>query len=216
MTYLPDQGPCYRCLFPHSAAGVAPNCAEAGVLGVLPGVLGALQATEVIKVILGIGAPLVGRLMTYDALAMEWHQFRFGRRSDCAVCGAEPSIRTPADSEAAGRGEPAGPWPRVKPLELQQLLAAGNGPRARAPLLVDVRERHEFAVGHVAGSVNIPLGDLSARIGELPPESPVIFLCRSGSRSRAACELAAGGGVRSVADLEGGVACLGRGHRPIH
>ena len=205
MTYLPDQGPCYRCLFPESAAGMAPNCAEAGVLGVLPGMLGALQATETIKVILGIGAPLVGRLMTYDALAMEWREFRFKRRADCAVCGTQPTIRTLADSAAACVSATAGNTKRVKPLELQRLLAAGSGAQGQAPVLIDVRERHEFAAGHLAGSVNIPLGELPRRLGELPAQSPLVFVCRSGNRSQTACQLSARGSVQTVIDLEGGL-----------
>ena len=205
MTYLPDEGPCYRCLFPQSSAAMAPNCAEAGVLGVLPGMLGALQATETIKVLLGIGVPLVGRLLTFDALAMEWHEFRFRRRADCAVCGATPSIRTLADSEATCRSESAGNWPRLKPAELQQLIAKKNGASDKSPVVVDVREKHEYAAGHLTGSVNIPLGDLATRFEELPADSAVVFICRSGGRSQAACELAARGGVRSVSDLEGGL-----------
>jgi molybdopterin/thiamine biosynthesis adenylyltransferase/rhodanese-related sulfurtransferase len=197
MTYLPGQGPCYRCLFPESAAGAAPSCAEAGVLGVLPGMLGALQATEAIKLLLNIGAPLVGRLMTYDALAMEWREFRFKRRTDCAVCGTTPTITSLADSAASCAANAPARWPRVNASELRQLLGAAT--------IVDVREVHEFQTGHLDGSVNIPLGDLSRRIGELPARSPVVFVCRSGRRSQTACELSARAGVQSVADLEGGL-----------
>ena len=127
MTYVPGRGPCYRCLFPESAAGVVPNCAEAGVLGVLPGVLGALQATEAIKLVLGIGEPLVGRLLTYDALAMQWREFRFTRRADCAVCGdaADHHFARRPCRRATGR---AG---RASDLGPQQLLAtAATGARA--------------------------------------------------------------------------------------
>jgi adenylyltransferase/sulfurtransferase len=205
MTYLPGQGPCYRCLFPESAAAAAPNCAEAGVLGVLPGMLGALQATEAIKLMLNIGAPLVGRLMTYDALAMEWREFRFKRRTDCAVCGATPTITTLADSAASCATNAPARWPRVNALELQQLLLGAGAARGELPLLVDVREGHEFVAGHLAGSVNIPLGELSRRLRELPANSPVVFVCRSGRRSQTACEISASGGVQAVADLEGGL-----------
>jgi adenylyltransferase/sulfurtransferase len=204
MTYVPGQGPCYRCLFPESAAGAAPSCAEAGVLGVLPGMLGALQATEAIKLLLNIGAPLVGRLMTYDALAMEWREFRFRRRDDCAVCGATPTITTLADSAASCATNAPARWPRVNADELRRLLGAVGGSEER-PTIVDVREIHEFQAGHLDGSVNIPLGELSHRIGELPAQAPVIFVCRSGRRSQSACELSAGAGIRRVADLEGGL-----------
>src|SRR5690606_19247542 len=98
MTYVPDRGPCYRCLFPEPPVdGLVPNCAEAGVLGVLPGVMGTLQATEAIKLIVGVGEPLLGRLLTYNALDMRFGEFRFSRRSDCAVCGDHPTIHEPAD-----------------------------------------------------------------------------------------------------------------------
>jgi adenylyltransferase/sulfurtransferase len=205
MTYMPDQGPCYRCLFPASSAAEAPSCAEAGVLGVLPGVLGALQATEAIKVLLGIGAPLVGRLMTFDALAMAWHEFRFQRRADCAVCGPMATIKTLSDSEAACRTPTPGPWPRLKPSELQQLIHVRDHTHADPPLLVDVREGHEYAAGHLTGSTNIPLSELANRLAELTTGSPVVFICRSGGRSSAACGLAARGGVQNVSDLEGGL-----------
>ena len=204
MTYVPGRGPCYRCLFPQSPAAMAPNCAEAGVLGVLPGVLGALQATETIKVLLAIGEPLVGRLLTFDALAMEWREFRFRRRTDCAVCGATPSIRTLSDSEATCRSGSAGQWPRLKPAELQHLIAKKRR-SDKSPVVVDVREKHEYAAGHLTGSVNIPLADLAARFEELPADSAVVLSCRSGGRSQAACELAARCGARSVSNLEGGL-----------
>ena len=201
MTYVPGRGPCYRCLFPESAAGVVPNCAEAGVLGVLPGVLGALQATEAIKVILGLGTPLLGRLLTYDALAMQWHEFHFKRREECAVCGTHPTIKTPADS--VGEQPARGPCRDLGPQQLRDLLDAA---RSGTPLtLVDVREPGEYAGGHLAGALNIPVGDLPRRHAEIPLEFPVVFVCRSGSRSRRACELAAGAGIQDAASLEGGL-----------
>jgi adenylyltransferase/sulfurtransferase len=204
MTYLPGQGPCYRCLFPQSAEGVVPNCAEAGVLGVLPGVLGALQATEAIKLILGLGAPLVGRLLTYDALAMQWREFRFAARADCAVCGAHPTITTLEQSAAACGDNSTRSVQRLKPRQLQRLLDQAAGDRA-ALTVVDVREPQEFAAGHLAGAVNIPLGDLPRRLAEIPAQWPVVFLCRSGVRSRTACELAMLAGFPGVTDLAGGM-----------
>lgn len=202
MSYVPDRGPCYRCLFPESAAGVAPNCAEAGVLGVLPGVLGALQATEAIKLVLGLGTPLVGRLLTYDALAMHWHEFSFKRREDCAVCGTHPTIKSLADSMAHGSA-PRGPCRAMAPHQLRALLDGED--RHMHITLVDVREPREYQVGHLRGAVNIPVGDLSRRRAEIPLEFPVVFVCRSGKRSQAACELAAGAGIEDPASLEGGM-----------
>jgi adenylyltransferase/sulfurtransferase len=216
MSYVPDQGPCYRCLFPRADASVAPSCAEAGVLGVLPGVLGALQATEAIKLILGLGEPLIGRLLTFDALAMQWREFRFTRRPDCAVCGAQPTIRTLADGDAAFGGGAAGRFERLKPRQLQALMECAAG--ERTPLaIVDVREPVEFAAGHLPGAVNIPVNELPHRHAELPRQVPIVFVCRSGVRSQRACELAAAaglgspggpggpGGVSGLADLEGGL-----------
>jgi len=202
MTYVPGRGPCYRCLFPESAAGVAPNCAEAGVLGVLPGMLGAVQATEAIKVVLGLGTLLVGRLLTYDALAMQWHEFRFARREQCAVCGANPTIRTLADSLAHG-AVPRGPCRGLRPQQLRALLEGES--RGERITVVDVREPREYAAGHLAGALNIPVGDLPRRGAEIPLNFPVVFVCRSGARSRAACELAAGAGIQDPASLEGGM-----------
>ena len=203
MSYLPGRGPCYRCLFPAASAGVAPNCAEAGVLGVLPGVLGALQATEAIKLILDLGTPLLGRLLTYDALAMQWREFRFTKREDCAVCGTRPTIRTLADSAAEHPALARGPCRGLQPQQLRTLLDGASGHVHIT--VVDVREPREFAAGHLAGAVNIPVRDLERRGAEIPLEFPVVFVCRSGARSRAACELAAGAGVQDPASLEGGM-----------
>ncbi len=204
MTYVPGQSPCYRCLFPESAAAVAPNCATAGVLGVLPGVLGALQATEVIKLLLGIGTPLAGRLLTFDALAMQWREFRFARRADCAVCGAQPTIRTLADSVAACAEGAASGTERVNAQQLRALIMRGaNG--IAAVSVVDVREHHEFAAGHLAGALNFPLGELARRLAEISRRRPLVFVCRSGVRSQTAAAIAAGDGFENVADLEGGM-----------
>jgi sulfur-carrier protein adenylyltransferase/sulfurtransferase len=198
MTYLPGAGPCYRCLFPEVPEGLVPNCAEAGVLGVLPGMLGALQATEAIKLVVGIGAPLVGRLMTYDALAMQWREFRFTRRADCAVCGDHPTITALADAGAAN-----GSIRSLGPLQVQALRgAAASG---RGLTVVDVREPREFAAGHLDGAMNIPLADLARRWPGIPLEFPVVFVCRGGSRSRRACELAVAAGISSPIQLEGGL-----------
>jgi sulfur-carrier protein adenylyltransferase/sulfurtransferase len=204
MTYVPGAGPCYRCLFPAVAEGVVPNCAEAGVLGVLPGMLGALQATEAIKLVLGIGEPLVGRLLTYDALAMQWREFRFTRRADCAVCGDRPSITSLAGHAAAGAGGADRMIERVSPQRLHALWsgAAGGGGRLT---IVDVREPREFAAGNLAGSLNIPLAELPRRWSGIPLEFPVVFVCRSGARSRRACELAVAAGIGSPIQLEGGL-----------
>jgi sulfur-carrier protein adenylyltransferase/sulfurtransferase len=197
MTYVPQRGPCYRCVFPQGADALVANCAEAGVLGVLPGVLGVLQATEAIKLITGVGTPLCGRLLTYDALEMRFSEFRVARRSDCAVCGDAPSISAPRDAQAAAA--PAGVR-RLSAAELHALLGADS-----AVPLVDVREVAEFSAGHLPGSVNIPLGQLPQRLGEIPRDAAPVFICRSGARSFAACQLALGAGIAAPANLEGGL-----------
>lgn len=197
MTYVPDTGPCYRCLYPESSEGLVPNCAEAGVLGVLPGVMGSLQATEVIKILLGIGDPLVGRLLVYDALSMSFDEFRFQRREDCAVCGTRPTITNVHFHEEM-------PVPQTSEMNPAELAAALKAPGGESLLLVDVREPHEWAAGRLPGSVHIPLATLPQRLDELGPESTPVFICASGGRSMAACRFLAGQG-RSAVNLAGGV-----------
>ena len=200
LTYLPGRGPCYRCLFPAAADAVVANCAEAGVLGVLPGVLGVLQATEAIKLITGAGTPLTGRLLTYDALELRFQEFKVTRRPDCAVCGDAPTITEPRDPPP-----PAPPVERgVRHLTapaLQLLLAPGLA----APPLIDVREPYEFEVSHLAGARNIPLGELPQRLAEIPRDGAPVFICRVGGRSLHACRLALAAGVVSPGNLEGGM-----------
>ena len=201
MTYIPGRGPCYRCLFPQAADGVVANCAQAGVLGVLPGVLGALQATEAIKLITGTGEPLAGRLLTYDALEMRFDEFRLERRPDCAVCGDRPTITEPRDPPPAHAAAAPGAVRRLSAAELEERLREGGGSMS----LIDVREPYEYETGHLEGAVNIPLGELPRRIGEIAPDSAPVFMCRSGGRSMAACELALRSGIAAPANLDGGL-----------
>jgi molybdopterin/thiamine biosynthesis adenylyltransferase/rhodanese-related sulfurtransferase len=200
MTYVPQRGPCYRCLFAEPPAdGLVPNCAEAGVLGVLPGVLGTIQATEAIKLITGIGEPLIGRLLTYDALEMRFGEFTFARRSDCAVCGDNPTITEPQDLSELCSVDVLQTIRRFSARELQAEL------RSTKVALVDVREPHEYRAGSLPGSINIPVAQLANRLDELPPSRSPVFLCRSGARSLAACAIASKAGIQSVAHLEGGL-----------
>src|SRR5215469_390712 len=204
MTYLPGRGPCYRCLFPAAEEGVVASCAAAGVLGVLPGVLGAIQATEAVKILTGIGEPIAGRLLTYDALELRFVEFPVTRRVDCAVCGEHPTITAPRDAAELCDSVALGSVRRLTATALRDLLALGQ---ARAGLaLVDVREPHEFATRHLPGARNIPLADLERRLGELAAAgSTPVFLCRSGRRSLTACGLALRGGIEAPAHLEGGL-----------
>ena len=203
MTYVPRRGPCYRCLFPEAPDEVVPNCAQAGVLGALPGVLGAIQATEAIKMILGIGEPLVGRILTYDALEMRFHEFPFERRRDCAVCGDQPTITELRDAQESFGNAAADTVRRLTATELRRLL--DHGASAGAFVLIDVREPREFDTGHLEGAVNIPLTDLRARLKEIPPRVSPVFICRSGSRSLAACTMAVRAGIAVPGHLEGGL-----------
>lgn len=206
MTYVPDKGPCYRCLFPEPPAdGLVPNCAEAGVLGVLPGVMGTIQATEAIKLIVGIGEPLLGRLLTYDALAMRFEEFRFKRRADCAVCGEHPTITEPQDAQQFCTPDTLASVRRLTALELDALLRESEGGVA----IIDVREPREFAASHLSAAVNIPVGELQQRISTLPTAT-VMFVCRSGARSLAAAALATRSGIADVAHLEGGLLAWAR------
>jgi sulfur-carrier protein adenylyltransferase/sulfurtransferase len=204
MTYVPELGPCYRCVFPEGADGLVANCAEAGVLGVLPGVLGTLQATEAIKLITGAGEPLIGRLLTYDALEMRFSEFRIGRRPDCAVCGDAPSITElrdgPRPSASASEG-----LRRLSAQALRDLLEAPSASDGGLPPLVDVREPHEWSAGHLRGALHIPLGELPQRLNEIPRNAAPVFICRSGGRSMAACQLALRAGFSAAANLEGGL-----------
>ncbi len=206
MTYVPDRGPCYRCLFPSPPAdGLVPNCAEAGVLGVLPGVMGTIQATEAIKLIVGAGEPLIGRLLTYDALAMRFDEFRFKRRADCAVCGDHPTITAPQDAPQLCTAEALANIRTLTAAELSGILKE----RAGRAALVDVRGPREFSASHLPGAVNVPVGELQSRMGSLP-KGMIVFVCRSGARSLNAAALATRAGVEDIAHLEGGLLAWAR------
>lgn len=200
MTYVPGRGPCYRCLFPEPPAdGLVPNCAEAGVLGVLPGVMGTLQATEAIKLIVGVGDLLLGRLLTYDALAMRFAEFRFERRADCAVCGDRPTIVELQDPPELCSADALQSVRRLSAQELRELMA-----KSPDLSLIDVRQPQEFAAGHLTGAKNIPVSELQQRIDEIAPAKSAVFICRSGARSLTASAIAAGAGIESM-HLEGGL-----------
>lgn len=212
-SYAPGRGPCYRCVFPNAGEGLTPNCAEAGVLGVLPGILGTIQATEAIKLISGIGTPLLGRLLMVDALNMKFDEFRIARRSDCAVCGEHPTITQPIESALPGCS--AEQRARIRQLK-PAALAAGHDANLARLQIVDVRQPHEFAVAHLPHSLNVPLGELAARLPELLAQRgdlaklELVFICRSGGRSQKACELAVQAGVAAAINLEGGLLAWAR------
>ncbi len=203
-SYVPGRGPCYRCLFAHAAEGVTPNCAEAGVLGVLPGILGTIQATEAIKLLTGIGEPLIGRLLMFDALSMRFDEFKVSRRKDCAVCGERPSITKPIESAALN-------CTTEQRARIRQLAAAALPAQLTSLRLIDVREAHEYAVQHLPGSENLPLSTMTAHLAALASHpGPLLFLCRSGGRSQKACEQAVLAGLADVTNLEGGLLAWAR------
>ncbi len=195
-------GPCYRCLFAEPPpAGLVPSCAEAGVLGVLPGIIGSLQALEAIKLVLGIGDPLVGRLVLFDALALKFRELAVHRDPACAVCGDAPSVRGLIDYAAfCGVGAPKPETGDITPRDLQAALQS-----PQPPLVLDVREEWEYRIGRIEGSVLVPLHELPARVGELDPRREIVALCHHGLRSRTAQQFLLGAGFHAVRNLAGGI-----------
>ena len=201
-------GPCYRCLYPEPPpAGLVPSCAEGGVLGVLPGLLGVIQATEVLKLVLGVGTPLVGRLLLVDALAMSFREVKLRRNPECAVCGPNPTVTKLIDYEGfcgVGRtGEGSGRLPAVPSISVEELkrrIDAGDD-----LVLVDVREPHETRICAFPGSVRIPLGALAASLDRLSGAGEIVVHCKTGARSARAVELLMSSGFRNVSNLEGGI-----------
>jgi adenylyltransferase/sulfurtransferase len=201
-------GPCYRCLFPEPPPpGAAPSCAEAGVLGVLPGIIGLVQATEALKLIVGEGELLLGRLLLFDALKMKFREFKLRRDPECPVCGENPTIFAPIDYEqfcgAQSGGDEFdsdGGVPSLSVLELKRKMDAGE------PLtLVDVREAWEYDIAHIAGSKLIPLDELEERLVELSRDGVLVLQCHSGGRSEQATRLLQEAGFANVFNLEGGI-----------
>lgn len=174
-------GPCYRCLYPEPPPpGLVPSCAEGGVLGVLPGVIGTMQAVETLKLLLGIGNPLVGRLMLYDALEQSWRTLKVKKNPACPVCGKNPTIKAPIDYEAfCGLKEK--PVSAIPEMTVEQLKAMQD--KKEKFVLLDVREPHEFEAARIPGSKLIPLGELPNRLGELNKADKFVVHCRSGARS---------------------------------
>jgi adenylyltransferase/sulfurtransferase len=201
-------GPCYRCLFPEPPPyGVVPTCEESGVFGVVPGVIGVLQATEALKLILNIEEPLIGRLLLYNAREMSFEYVRLRKNPNCKVCGEHPSVTELIDYDqfcgVPGRtteGSSAGEEWDITPRELDKQLKAGNPLR-----LVDVREPHELEISRIEGTQVIPLGELSSRLSELDPADEIVLICKAGVRSRRALHIQLGAGYRKVHNLKGGL-----------
>jgi molybdopterin/thiamine biosynthesis adenylyltransferase/rhodanese-related sulfurtransferase len=204
-------GPCYRCLFPEPPPpGLVPSCAEAGVFGVLPGLVGTIQATEALKLILGIGETLVGRLVVYDALRMTFRELSVPRDPDCPVCGTHPTVRELIDYEAfCGTAQTAAPAlplgstavdPVITVDELKARMDRGD-----RPFLLDVREQVEYAIVRLEGGTLIPLGELVARQGELDPDREIVVYCHHGNRSGKATAFLRQQGFPLARNLRGGI-----------
>lgn len=215
-----SRGPCYRCLYPEPPPpGVVPSCAEGGVLGVLPGIVGSIQAIETIKLILGEGDPLVGRLLLFDALAMRFREMRLRKNPDCVVCGPNPTVtelvdyqqfcgikpQPSAEQIAAIELKRGRDW-EIEPVDLKVALDT-----AQPLYLLDVREPHEVEICQIPGTSKlIPVGSLAERIGEIATTEPIVVYCRSGVRSAKAFDQLRAAGFENVRNLKGGILAWSR------
>ncbi len=200
--FAPHLGaPCYRCLFPEPPPPDAiPSCAEAGVLGVVPGLIGMMQALEATKLILGIGTNLLGRLLHIDALTLRFREFKIRRDPDCPVCGDSPSITKPVDYEQfCGRSEGPG-VPAISPAKLHEILSRGE------PItLIDVREPFEVEIARIADAKLIPMGAIPERMSEISREEKTVIFCKSGLRSANAVRFLRSKGFTNLLNLDGGI-----------
>ena len=203
--FFAPQGPCYRCLYAEPPPpDLVPSCAEGGVLGVLPGIIGSLQALEAIKLIVGFGQPLIGRLLLFDGRRMQFRELELEKDPDCPVCGVRPTVTALIDYDAfcgVGSGShESGVGVEISARELQR--ERGFKPNL---LLLDVREQREAEIAHIAGARLIPLRELAHRLGELPGHGDIVTLCHHGQRSLKAREILKGAGFASVRSLAGGI-----------
>ena len=201
-------GPCYRCLYPEPPPpGLVPSCAEGGVLGILPGLVGVIQATETIKLILGIGEPLIGRLLLVDALNMRFRQLKLRKNPECPVCGDHPTVTKLIDYQQFCGIEPASERqsavkngiPQVSPKDLKKRIDAGED-----LFILDVREPFEYQIANIGG-VLIPQNDVPKRIGEIDRNREIVVQCKSGGRSQRIAEYLKQSGLPTVSNLAGGI-----------
>jgi adenylyltransferase/sulfurtransferase len=209
--FYAEKGPCYRCLHPEPPPpGMVPSCAEGGVLGILPGIMGSIQAAEVIKLILGIGEPLIGRLLLFDALEMSMNEMRLERDPNCPICGENPTIHElidyeqfcgiPVGSEGSQIEALGAEW-EITPMELQFRLESNSSD----PLILDVRDPHEWDICHLPKAHLIPESDLPERMHELDSSNDIIVYCRTGIRSVRALKLLREAGFSKLKNLKGGI-----------
>jgi adenylyltransferase/sulfurtransferase len=206
--FATKEGPCYRCLYPEPPPpGLVPSCAEGGVLGVLPGIIGVIQATETIKLILGVGEPLIGRFLIFDALRMKFRELRLRKDPDCPVCGTHPTVTQLIDYQQFCGIPAAAPEPatvnsatEITSVELKQRLDRGDTLK-----IVDVREPNEYQINRIPGAELIPLGDVPKRVNELNPDDEIVLHCKSGVRSAKAADFLRSVGFKRVLNLKGGI-----------
>jgi adenylyltransferase/sulfurtransferase len=214
--FATKEGPCYRCLYPEPPPpGLVPSCAEGGVLGVLPGMIGMIQATEALKLITGLGEPLIGRFLIYDALRMKFRELKLRKDPDCPVCGTHPTVtklidyeefcglRPSVEAEAAAAVAASGAKAsatEITAVELKQRLDRGD-----RLTIVDVREPNEYQINRIAGSQLIPLGEVPRRHAELDPNEELVVYCKMGGRSAKAADYLRSIGFKRVLNLRGGV-----------
>jgi sulfur-carrier protein adenylyltransferase/sulfurtransferase len=208
--FATKDGPCYRCLYPEPPPpGLVPSCAEGGVLGVLPGIIGVIQATEAIKLMIGIGEPLIGRFLIYDALKMRFRELKLKKDPECPVCGKNPTVTKLIDYDqfcgvvpaqaTENAGGAVNDW-EITPVELKKKLDAGE-----SPFILDVREPNEYQINRIPDSTLIPLGELPRRYQELPRDREIVAHCKMGGRSAKAMDFLKTVGFTNVKNLKGGI-----------
>jgi adenylyltransferase/sulfurtransferase len=204
--FYAQEGPCYRCLYAEPPPpGLVPSCAEGGVLGVLPGIVGCIQAMEAIKLIIGQGQPLIGRLLVFDALSIRFRELKLRKDPECPVCGTHPTITRLIDYEqfCGIRGEEHTSMIGIPEITAQEVKKSMD--EKKPFVLIDVREPHEFQICRIPGSKLIPLGEVPKRMNELNSADEIVVHCRSGQRSARAVDLLIKAGFRKIHNLKGGI-----------
>jgi len=206
--FAPPAGPCYRCLYPEPPPpGEVPSCAEGGVLGILPGLVGCIQATEAVKLILGKGSSLIGRLLLYDALQMRFQEFKVRRNPKCPMCGDRPTITQLIDYDqfcgVRGQETPAAAAPQAAEITVEELKERLD--RGEKVFILDVRNREEFQICRIPGSNLLPLPELAQRFGELSADQEMVVHCKSGMRSAKAIAFLKQQGFKKLRNVKGGI-----------
>jgi len=208
--FATEGGPCYRCLYPEPPPpGLVPSCAEGGVLGILPGTIGLIQATEAVKLILGIGEPLIGRLMLYDALGMRFRELKLRKNPECPICGDHRTITKLIDYQQfcgmPNREEEPKQEAKVNDAEIEVTEVKEKLDRGDNFVLIDVREPHEYQIASIPGAKLVPLGQIGQRLDEFDKSADIVIHCKSGMRSAKACGILKAAGFEHVRNMKGGI-----------